>query len=183
MARRRRLLGSSHFARAIVTGLLLLPSLVSFAQQVTEPALKAAFILKFARLTEWPIDALPAGAPLVMCVLGDPDIADALERLVQGRDTAGHSFTVSRVAAHAPLRACHILYLSHVPAKEAAQITAGLRDAPVLTISDMEGFGALGGIAQFYYERGNLKFSVEVETSKHARLAISSLVLTLSKRP
>ena len=60
MRRRRRLLGSSLFTRAIVTGLLLLPSLVSFAQQVTEPALKAAFIHKFARLTEWP-DRCPAG--------------------------------------------------------------------------------------------------------------------------
>ena len=106
-----------------------------------------------------------------MCVLGDPDLADALERLVKDRDTAGHSLTSRVSRPHAPLRGCHILYLSHVPAKEAAQIVAGLRDAPVLTISDMEGFGALGGITQFYFERGNLKFSVELETSKHARLA------------
>ena len=75
------------------------------AQDVTEPALKAAFIYNFAKFTEWPADAMAAGAPFVLCVLGDAAVGDALERAVKGRVLAGHSMGVSQVAPDArPLR-------------------------------------------------------------------------------
>ena len=54
-------------------------------QDVTEPALKAAFILSFAKFTEWPADALPAAKPLVLCVLGDDAVGAELERVVKAR--------------------------------------------------------------------------------------------------
>ena len=65
------------------------------AQDVTEPALKAAFIYNFAKFTEWPTDVVAAGEPLVMCVVDDEAVADALERAVKGRVIASHSILVS----------------------------------------------------------------------------------------
>ena len=135
------------------------------AQDVTEPALKAAFIYNFAKFTEWPADAMTTGEPLVLCVLGDAAIGEALERAVKGRTLAGHSIGVSQAAPDGrPREGCHILYVSGVTASQAAKVVAGLRDAPVLTISDVEGFTQLGGIAQFFFEHGQLRFNV------HARV-------------
>ena len=51
---------------------------------------------------------------------------------------------------------------------QAAQIIGGLRDVPVLTISDIGGFTELGGIVQFYFEGGQLRFIVHVESAKRA---------------
>ena len=48
------------------------------AQTAPEPALKAAFLLNFARFTEWPPDALPAGGPIVFCST-DAEVAAALQ--------------------------------------------------------------------------------------------------------
>ena len=59
---------------------------------------------------------------------------------------------------------------------------AGLRDAPVLTISDIEGFTEVGGIAQFFFEHGQLRFSIQLESAKRARLQISSRLLVMAKR-
>jgi hypothetical protein len=182
LLRVRSLQGAAPLARAALVLLLLLPGLPSVAQDVTEPALKAAFIYNFALFTTWPADALPTG-PSVLCVLGDSAVAQALEQTVEGRLLAGRPMTVSRLAATESPRRCAVLYLSHVSASDVAQILSGLGDAPVLTISDMDGFGQRGGIAQFYFDHGRLRFSVDVPHAKHAHLEISSRLLSLSKQP
>jgi hypothetical protein len=155
---------------------------VATAQDVTEPALKAAFIYNFAKFTEWPSDAMATGAPLVLCVLGDAAIGGALERAVKGQTLAGHSIGVSQAdPAGLPPKECHIAYISGVTASQAAKVVAGLRDAPVLTISDVEGFTELGGIAQFFFEHGQLRFEVQVASARRARLQISSRLLGLAR--
>ncbi len=169
-----------HIVHPTIAVLLLTAALAS-AQDVTAPALKAAFIYNFVKFTEWPSGLVPAAEPFVMCVLGDAAVGDALERAVKSRLVGGHSMTVSQVASAGPLRGCHVLYVSGVPAGQAAQLVTGLRDVPVLTISDIEGFTQVGGIAQFFFERGQLRFSIQHESAKRARLRISSRLLALAK--
>jgi hypothetical protein len=152
------------------------------AQDVTAPALKAAFIYNIAKFTEWPTDVVAPAVPLVMCVLGDAAVGEALGRAVKDRLLADHSLTVSNLDPGGPQRLCHVLYVSGAVAGEAEQLVARVRDAPVLTISDLEGFMELGGIVQFFLEQGRLRFSVQLESAKRARLKISSRVLVLAKR-
>jgi hypothetical protein len=153
---------------------------VTFAQDVTEPSLKAAFIYNLARYTEWP-GASPASGPFVICVLGDPAVGDALGRAVKGREVGGRSITVSLVTAGS-MRRCHMLYLSGVSASQAALVLADLQDAPVLTISDIGGFTEAGGIVNFFFEGGQLRFRIKLQTLKRTHLQISSRVLGLAKR-
>ena len=164
-----------------IAALLLMPGLAS-AQDVTEAALKAAFIYNFAKFTEWPSDAMPQAEPLVMCVLGDPAVGDALGQTVKDRMLAGHAMTVLHAAPGGPQRVCHVLYVSGVTTGQAATLVAKMRDAPVLTISDVEGFTELGGIAQFFFEQGRMRFNVNVESATRGRLKISSRLLALAKR-
>ena len=79
---RRVQLPESPTACAALALLLLMP-IPSAAQDVTEPALKAAFIYNFAKFTEWPADVMTTAEPLLLCVLGDAAIGDALERAVR----------------------------------------------------------------------------------------------------
>jgi hypothetical protein len=177
--RRLRLVLSS--AACAPLAILLLMATAAPAQDVTEPALKAAFIYNFAKFTEWPADAIGAAEPWVLCVIGDAAIASELTRAVTGRTMAGHSIGVSSAAPAGPARGgCHVLYVSGMTASQAETIVAALQDAPVLTISDVAGFIQLGGIAQFYFEQGRLRFNVHVEAARRARLQISSRLLTLA---
>jgi hypothetical protein len=163
------------------TAVLLLLSTLASSQDVTEPALKAAFIYNFAKFTEWPADLVPVAEPFVMCVVGDEAVGDALERAVKARMLAGHSMAVSNLQPAGPQRVCQILYVSGVTAAQAALLVAAVRDVPVLTISDLDGFMERGGIAQFFFEHGRLRFSVHIESAKRARLQISSKLLALAK--
>jgi hypothetical protein len=148
---------------------------------VTEPALKAVYIYNFAKFTEWPVDNVSAREPLVMCVLGDPAVGHELARAVKGRQVAGRRMSVLQLTVEGPQQACHILYVSGVTATQAGQLVAKVGQAPVLTLSDIEGFTALGGIGQFFFENGRLRFKVHIESMKRARLQISSRLLALAK--
>jgi len=160
--------------------MLLMPP-AAFAQDVTEPALKAAFIYNFMKFTEWP-ESFPAADPFVICVLNDSAVGDALERIVKGREFAGHRMTVSLVPSGMK-EGCHVLYVSGVTtARQGAQLLSVINDSPVLTISDLGWFTEAGGMAQFFYERGQLRFNIGLEAVKRSRLLMSSKLLVLAKR-
>ena len=177
------LLQFSRLLRTAITFAFVFAASVVSAQDVTEPVLKALFLYHFAFYTEWPVDALPTGAPLVICIVGDTAVADSLQREVKGRKKDSHEMTVSRLPmSTSPPRGCQVLYVSGTPTAQLGQIIGTDRDAPVLTISDVDGFPSVGGITQFYFEHGSLKFTINNAAAKRARLQLSSKVLQLAKR-
>ena len=57
---------------------------------------------------------------------------------------------------------------------------AGLSGAPVLTISDVDQFARIGGMAQLYVEDGRIRFRINLENTKRSRLQLSSKLLSLA---
>jgi hypothetical protein len=74
-----------------------------------------------------------------------------------------------------------VLYLTGVDAKRGQQIVDELKSAPVLTVSDGEVFATNGGIAGLFVEQGKMRFAINVEAAQHARVRISSRLLSLAK--
>jgi hypothetical protein len=163
---------------AVVLALLLAAPALT-AQTASAPALKAAFVYNFAKFAEWPADAPKAG-PLTICVLGDLLIASELDSTIKGRTIDGREVVILRVQPDA-LRACHVLYLSGFEAKRWQQIIDDLKGAPVLTVSDADHFAEAGGIAGLFIDDGKVRFAVNIEAAKRARLQISSRLLSLAK--
>ena len=160
-----------------------LPSSVTRAQDVSDPNLKAAYIYRFSLFTTWPVAALPPGAPVTMCVVGDTIVRDALERSVRGLTIENRPIVVAFSPPDRPLPQCHALYVSNVSSTQAARLMAGVRRTPVLTLSDLEGFHRMGGIAEFFYEAGQLRFSIQTEAVNESGLQLSSKILPLARPP
>jgi hypothetical protein len=178
LTRRRR---GARAGRVAVLALLVMQGLVS-AQDVTEPALKAAYIYNFAKFTEWPAATGPARDTFVLCVVGDVAVGQALVRAVKDRALGGVNLSVSLVTSGDPPPNCRLIYISGVAARQTAQLLGGLRDQPVLTIGDLQGFNDLGGIARFFFHQGQLRFSVNTASAERAHLRISSKLLALATR-
>jgi hypothetical protein len=167
---------------ALLAAFLCLSAPGVVTQNVTESALKAAFIYNFAKFTVWP-QAVPGTTPFMMCVLGDPAVGDALGRAVKGRQLGDHDVTVSQVTADSPLTACQILYVTGVSASQATQIVTLLRHASVLTISDVSEFVRIGGMTELFVEGGNMRFCINVESARVPRIRFSSKLLALARCP
>lgn len=163
----------------VVAVLLLAPA--PLAQEVTGPALKAAFLFNFVKFTTWPADALQDGAPLMLCVIDDPAVGDALAASVTGRVVMGHQIQVTQPADPAAWRGCHVAYVSGTRAA-ALRVVQVVADQPVLTASDVHGFNDGGGIAQFHVQQGQLRFAFALDAIKRSRLHISARLLALARR-
>jgi hypothetical protein len=172
-------LSSARRRAAFALAACLLYVCTGHAQDVTEPALKAAFIYNFAKFTDWPADALAPSSPFNACVLGDAAMADSLERAVVGRHLAGRDISVSRVNLGGALRSCHLLYLSGVQGTQLEAVMTSLRGAPVLTISDADDFTRLG-IAHVFVDSGKMRFNFNLDLAKQAHLQLSSKLLALA---
>ena len=168
-----------HITAVLVT--ILLYSSLTRAQDVTGPALKAAYIFNLAKFTQWPEEVLYT-KKFVMCVIGDQAVAEELERIVKNRSVAGNSITVTRAHADGEERLCHLLYVSEISAAKTAQLVGGLKGIPVLTISDIDGFIKVGGMVQLFYQQGQLRFGIGLESARNAHLEISSKILTIAMR-
>jgi hypothetical protein len=171
----------NHAVRLLFAIVLLLP-VVTAAQDVTGPGLKALYIHKFIQFTTWPAAALPAGVPITICVVGDAALRSELERTVKNVAVAGHPLSVTYGTPDRLPKSCHVMYVSAVSRAQLAATAAVYRGQPVLTMSDMEGFHAAGGIAELFYQDAALVFSIRLDEVKRSGIELSSRLLLLQRK-
>jgi hypothetical protein len=140
---------------------------------------KAAFLYNFAKFVEWP--ALPAAAPLVVCIVGHDGIAAAFIETVRGQNISGHSFDVWVLQDSSRWRACHLLFIADAETRRSAGGLDEIKRLPVLTVSDNKGFALAGGIIELYVEAGRMRFAINLDAADRAGLRVSSRLLGLAK--
>ena len=150
---------------------------------LTEYQLKALFIYNFPKFVEWPAQAFATGEePFVIGIIGENPFGTALEDTVKGKSTNEHPFVVKRVRTPAEARRCHILFVAESDRKRLSELLNALKGASVLTVSDVDNFLELGGMIRFYMEGKRVRFEINNEAAKSARLKISSKLLQLGPR-
>ena len=150
------------------------------AQTVSESSLKAAFLVRFAKFTDWPSDALPPQAPIVFCAF-DAEVADALTRATATASVGSHSLSVIHLAADASPRNCSLVYVSGLDDRRMADLVGRLRGTSVLSVGDDEAFMKGGGIIRLFVEDGHMRFAINPQAAERARLRISAQVLVLAR--
>ena len=176
----RRLRGSQRRPRWVIASALLAISCVATtaeAETASVALVKAAFLYNFAKFTEWPADVLPPGQRLVLCVVGDSGVADALSQTIKGHAIEGHELSMQVIKIDGA-RGCHLVYVTGGDAKRA---TAALRTEPILTVSDADRFAESGGVAQLVVENDRIRFNINVMAADRARLHLSSKLLSLAR--
>jgi hypothetical protein len=150
------------------------------SQTATGPALKAAFLHNFVKFVEWPADVLAPAQQLLLCVVGDDAVAEALGQLIKGQAVEGHGLTMQILKTDGPIRSCHLLYVSGLDANRSRQLLAVLQGAPVLTVSNGNKFAESGGVFQLIVENDYMRFVVNVAAAHRVRLQLSSKLLSLA---
>jgi hypothetical protein len=168
--------------RAVLTALLvgvITPTALTGADEVTASALKAALLYNFAKFVEWP--ALPAGGPMIFCIIGNDAIAAVLVRTVRGQSIGGHALEVRPSQDSGAWRACNLLFIGDADTSRSAGASDAVKSQPVLTVSDGNGFAKAGGIIELYVEGGRMRFAINVDAAERSGLRISSRLLGLAK--
>jgi hypothetical protein len=149
------------------------------AGAASDVQVKAAFLYNFAKFTVWP--ALPAAAPLVLCVLGDDAVGDALADTIRGQQIDGHGLEVRRLAPNASPQSCHVLFAAGSEVRRTSPMLDSVRVLPILTVSDGSGFAQTSGMVELFVEGGHMRFAVNVDSVKRSGLQLSSRLLGLAR--
>ncbi len=144
--------------------------------------LKAAFLLNFVRLVEWPDAAFASdAAPLTIGLFGEDPFGGSLARRFEGVGVGGRTLEVRRVQAADEARACQLVF---VPVSQVDRFGA-LRDAldgsNVLLVSEAPDLARRGAAINFFSDGGRIRFEVNREVARAAQLKLSARLLRLAR--
>ena len=167
--------------RKLVLLLLMYTFAVPAHAAPTEYQLKAVFLLNFARYTTWPDASLPDEAPIDICVIGRDPFGPHLAGL-ESRQAQGHAVRVHFPASPAEARACAVVFVAASEQRRLNVILRELAGAPVLTVSDIEGFVEAGGAIGFVTQDDRVRFDINRDTLGRDGLRLSAQLLKLARR-
>ena len=160
--------------------MLVLAGLSLQAETSFEYHVKAAFILNFAKFTEWP----PDKTPLIFGVLGDNPFEDALEKLTANKKIGDRNIVVkyfSTVSEFKNKGGSQVLFIGTSDPKEMQALLALAKKFSVLSVTDPKISGENIGIISLMMENKNVRFSVNLELAKKFNIKLSSELLKLAK--
>jgi len=153
------------------------------AQTMSDRQVKAAYLHNFAKFVEWPEQAFAnSTAAIRLCIWNDRLFETDVHQIVNGKALAGHPIDVVGVQSIEHLRGCHVLFIGYSDERETRRIIDALREATVLTVGDMKGFVASGGIINFVLDEERVQFEINHRAATRAGLRISSRLLGVAKR-
>ncbi len=146
-----------------------------------EYEIKAAFLYSFVKFVDWPEKGSAQGkTTMSLCVIGKDPFGAALDE-IRGKTVRGKRLEVRHISAPRELRECQVLFVSSSERERLARIVEWAKEANVLTIGDSAGFGEQGVIINLVIEENKVKFEINVERARQARLVVSSKLLKLAQ--
>jgi hypothetical protein len=149
---------------------------------VDEYHVKAAFLFHFAQLVEWPSDSPNLGGnSLLICTLGDDPFHGELDNTVAGKQVGSRVLRIRHLGRFSDTGDCNVLFISKGEGDRIPSLLESLRNAPVLTVGDADGFLAAGGMIRLFLDGNKVRFEINRQAADKARLRISSQLLLLAK--
>jgi hypothetical protein len=177
---------------ALVNLLRRLPPLALLAMAVvmahaatppTEYEVKAVYLYNLARFIEWPAETpAPAGDQVVIGVIGDDPFGPLLDEIVRDKAVPeDQRLMVRRFTSLEEVVNADILFISSSEAERLPQILKALEGSSILTVGEMDRFAERGGMIALKLEDKKVRFDINLEAARRARLKLSSHLLKLAR--
>jgi len=142
---------------------------------ISDVAVKAAFLPRFARYVTWPPSARTNG-PMVICIIGDDPFGDLLRQEAASQEVDGRPFVIRRLSSTSGASDCAIAF---VDGSRTGELLDGLGRQPILTVTDARS-NPHRGIIHFAIVDGRVRFFIDNAQAQARGLTISSRLLALA---
>lgn len=151
---------------------------LSFASNVSEYKIKAAFIYNFARFTQWQDDK----DTINICIFGKDPFDTHIDAL-NGKRVNHKTVNVVRTQIIEEVKSCHIAFLNIIPPEKHLfeRALKKIDGANVLTIADADNVTSFGVMIGLVIENDKVGFKVNHTVARASKLVISSQLLKLAK--
>jgi len=146
-----------------------------------EYELKAAVLYHIIEYVEWPSEVLSGQPTLQLGLLGDIPFAAAIE-LLDGKTVQGRKLVVKRISAADEAARCQVLFIGASEKSRLGKIVEDVKNRPVLTVSEVEGFAEKsGGMVNLVTGPNRIIMEINRQATGQAKLSLSSQLLRLAK--
>ncbi|MCK5831233.1 MAG: YfiR family protein [Methylococcales bacterium] len=154
--------------------------------RIKEDTLKAVYSFKFGKFVQWPESKLNnSKKTLGYCILGKNPFTNAAFKSIENALVKGRKLKIqiysSGLLSDDALQDCHIVYVSQSEKNHQQHILAVLRNRPILTISDIDGFSQKGGMITLININERIHFEINPVAFKRAGLKVSSKLIELAR--
>jgi len=180
-------LGTFRFRLVLVLSFILLPfserkAVAQEERSTLEYQIKASLIFNFLEYVEWPPEIEELGDGLLrLCIFGNEPFGRAFKAF-EGEVVRGLRVEVRRsfFFSSPESEGCDVVFLGNSIKNEVEGALGSLKGRPVLTIGESPNFLTQGGSILFLIEARKVKFDINHEGIKEARLTVSSKLLRLA---
>lgn len=148
----------------------------------TEHQVKGGYLYNFTKFVDWPSNAFAnPDTPIVIGILGEDPFGRQFDEAMKTETSKGRRLEVRRCKDAADAGRVHILF---IPASENARLPAileALEGRSILIVGESDGFTLRGGHIGFFIEDGKVRFEINQDAAKRAKLKISSDLLNLAR--
>ena len=158
-----------------------LAAFASAQNRMPEYDVKAAYLFNFGKFVRFtPPDANGDRQNFDICIVGEDPLGATLDDLTQNEQLDGKPVRVLRLKTATEARQCAIAYISASEGSRVRNDLDALRGQPVLTVSDSDRFIQNGGMIQFVTQQSHVRFAVNLDAVRNARLSLSSELLRVA---
>jgi hypothetical protein len=151
------------------------------ARGTSEYALKAAFLVNFAKFIDWPDGAFPgSGAALMIGVVGNDPFGSDLDDAIKEKQIGTHPIVAKRIDWRDDMSHFQLIFIGVSEKRSLADILRRLDSSTAVTVSDIDHFCDTGGIIAFVVKGNQIRFEVNVDAAQRKNLKISSKLLSLA---
>jgi hypothetical protein len=122
----------------------------------------------------------PAIKTFDICLLGHNDISGILQSVVQNENVDSRPVRMVQLDRASEARGCAIVFMGSSETARLDKDLAALDGSNALTVSDLPHFTDRGGMIQFLLQNNRIRFAVNLSSTEHARLRLSSELLKVA---
>lgn len=149
------------------------------ADKPSEVSVKAAFVVSFLKFVEWP--PTPAGTPMVLVVVGDGPMAEALKSGTDGLQIGGRPVHMRVARQPDDVDAADAVFIAASQQRHVPGILRQLDRRTVLTIGDGEGYAASGVVLNLVIQDDRVRVEANTAAAARAGLRVSAHLLRLAR--
>ncbi len=149
-----------------------------------EYQVKSVFLYRLTLFITWPGEVFSTSdQPFVIGILGDDPFGKHIDRVVKNEGYNSRPIRIRRYPTMEEIKKapCQVLFINRALKPEWPELKKHIGTSPILTVSDMEAFGQMGGMINIKTQINKIKIEINPDETRMAGLKISSKLLKVSR--
>lgn len=159
-----------------IVGFILIPGF-SHAQKFSKNEIKAAFVFNFVQFVTWPAEK----DSLTLGIVGNNEFTNVLKLKLNHQKIGNRVLKIIQYSVNQKTFNCDVIFMAHDDAINMDIILEEIKNKPILSIGETDGFCLKGGIINLIEsDNGNYFFEINHVRALKQKIGISSKLLKLA---